>query len=55
MGALFLGWRTGSFRYHTTLPAGVDPDKVEARLDNGVLTVRVPRPEQAKARRITIQ
>jgi HSP20 family protein len=47
--------RTGNFHYRTTLPGGVDPDLVEARLDNGVLTVRVPRPENAKARRIKIQ
>jgi HSP20 family protein len=47
--------RTGTFRYRTTLPVGVNPDQVEARLENGVLTVRVPRPEQAKARRIKIQ
>jgi HSP20 family protein len=47
--------RTGAFRYRTTLPDGVDPDQVEAGLENGVLTVRVPRPEHAKARRIKIR
>jgi HSP20 family protein len=46
--------RTGQFSYQTTLPAGVDPDRVEARFDNGVLTVRIPRPEHAKPRRIKI-
>lgn len=46
--------RTGSFRYRTTLPAGVDHDRIEAKIENGVLTVRVPRPEHAKPRRIKI-
>jgi HSP20 family protein len=46
--------RSGTFEYRTSLPAGVDPDKVEARFDNGLLTVRVPRPERSKTRRIKI-
>lgn len=46
--------RLGSFRYRTTLPSGVDADQVSARFENGLLTVRVPRSEQAKARRIQI-
>lgn len=46
--------RSGSFEYRTTLPAGVEASKVEARLDNGLLTVRVPRPERTKAHRIKI-
>jgi HSP20 family protein len=46
--------RSGSFQYRTTLLAGVDAGKVDARFDNGLLTVRVPRPEQSKAHRIKI-
>jgi HSP20 family protein len=46
--------QTGSFRYQTTLPPVVDPDRIEARYDKGVLTVRVPRPEQSKSRKIKI-
>jgi len=46
--------RSGSFEYRTTLPAGVDAGKVDARFDNGLLTVRVPRPERSQARRIKI-
>lgn len=44
----------GSFRYRTSLPQGVDADKIAARFENGLLTVQVPRPEQSKARRIRI-
>jgi HSP20 family protein len=46
--------RRGSFDYRTTLPAGIDADQVDARFDNGLLTVRVPRPERTKTRRIKI-
>jgi HSP20 family protein len=46
--------RVGHFQYSVTLPADVDADKVSAHLDDGVLTVRVPKAEQAKPRRIEI-
>src|SRR5215831_10217789 len=46
--------RSGSFEYRTTLPAGIDPGKVDAKFDNGVLTVSVTRPERSKAHRIKI-
>jgi len=34
---------------------GVDPDKVEAKLADGVLSVRVPKHEQAERRRIQVK
>jgi HSP20 family protein len=46
--------RTGSFDYRASLPSGLDPDRAEAHFDNGVLTVRIPRDEGNKRRRITI-
>jgi HSP20 family protein len=46
--------RSGSFEYCTSLPAGIDADHVDAKFDNGLLTVRVPRPERARTRRIEI-
>ncbi|GAB2971367.1 Hsp20 family protein [Amycolatopsis acidiphila] len=46
--------RTGKFSYRVPLPRGVDGDKVEAALENGVLTVRVPKAEPAQPRRIEI-
>jgi HSP20 family protein len=46
--------RSGSFQYRTSLPAGVDPGNVDARFKNGLLTVRVQRPERSKAHRIKI-
>jgi HSP20 family protein len=46
--------RTGAFSYRTTLPAGVDADRVTARFEGGVLTVTVPRPEGSKPHRVKI-
>ncbi|MFD2419394.1 Hsp20/alpha crystallin family protein [Amycolatopsis pigmentata] len=46
--------RTGRFSYRVTLPRDVDGGKVEATMADGVLTVRVPKTENAKPRRIAI-
>ncbi|MGI9097917.1 MAG: Hsp20/alpha crystallin family protein [Solirubrobacteraceae bacterium] len=45
---------TGSFSRALTRPEGVDADAVTARFDNGVLEVRIPKPAQAKPRRVRI-
>ena len=47
--------RTGRFDYRVSLPAHVDPEKVEAKLTDGVLEVRVPKSERAQRRRIEIK
>jgi HSP20 family protein len=44
----------GSFSRALTLPKGVDPEAVTADFKNGVLEVRVPKPEQRKPRKIAI-
>ena len=44
----------GSFSRSLTLPQGVDPERVSASFDKGVLEVRVPKPEARKPRRIEI-
>jgi len=44
----------GRFSRSLTLPDGVDADGVSAEFDRGVLTVRIPKPEQRKPRRIEI-
>ncbi|MBV9844785.1 MAG: Hsp20/alpha crystallin family protein [Kutzneria sp.] len=46
--------RTGRFEYRVSLPHDVDTDKIDANLADGVLTVRVPKSEAAKPRRITV-
>lgn len=45
---------TGSFSRTLTLPKGVDVDAIAATFADGVLEVRVPKPEQVKPRRIEI-
>ena len=45
---------SGRFSRTLTLPEGIDADSIEARFDNGVLTVRIPEPEQRKPRRVAI-
>ncbi|WEX74517.1 Hsp20/alpha crystallin family protein [Sinorhizobium numidicum] len=46
----------GSFQRTLRLPYAVDPDQVQARFDNGVLTVTMPKTaQQERARRIQIQ
>ena len=45
----------GSFSRSLTLPEGVDPEAVTDSFDRGVLEVRIPKPEERKPRRISIQ
>lgn len=45
---------SGSFSRTLTVPEGIDPERIEARFENGVLEVRVPKPEQRKPRRVAI-
>ena len=45
---------SGSFSRSLTLPEGVDPDKIHANFEHGVLEVRIPKPEQRKPRKVTI-
>ena len=44
----------GSFSRSLTLPEGVDPERVSATFDRGVLEVRVPKPEAKKPRKVAI-
>lgn len=45
----------GEFDYRASLPPNSDTANVSAELNNGVLTVRVPKAEKATARRIEIE
>jgi len=44
----------GSFRRIFTLPAQADTDKVKASYDDGVLTVKIPKTEVAKGKKVDI-
>ncbi len=47
--------RTGQFEHVISVPGEVDPDKVDAMLQNGVLTVKVAKASASKPRRIQIK
>jgi HSP20 family protein len=54
------GWyrverRFGRFSRSLMLPEGVDPEGVDASVDKGVLSVRIPKPEERKPRRVEIK
>ncbi len=44
----------GPFKRQIELPYKVDPEKVKANLENGVLTIELEKREEAKGRQITI-
>jgi HSP20 family protein len=46
--------RFGSFSRSVTLPPGVQEDAISAKYENGVLEIRVPKPEEPKPKRIQI-
>lgn len=46
--------RWGSFTRRFTLPRAVDAGNITANFENGILTVRVPKAEEAKGRKIEI-
>ena len=44
----------GRFRRDFTLPDAVDPDRIQARVKNGVLTVSIPKKDEVKVRKIQV-
>jgi len=54
-GYLLREIRSGSFARQITLPAPVEAGKVEAGLENGLLTVRLPKAESAKVKTIMVK
>jgi HSP20 family protein len=44
----------GSFERRVTVPKGVDADAIMASMDNGVLSLIVPKPERLKPKAIAI-
>jgi len=52
---LYAERRWGNFERTFSLPAHVDAQKIEAKLENGLLFVKVPKAEIAKPRQIEIK
>ncbi|ASW58085.1 Hsp20/alpha crystallin family protein [Plantactinospora sp. KBS50] len=55
-----VGWlrhrtrRVGRFSYQTLLPGGIEAERISADLADGVLSVRVPKTDAARPRRIAV-
>ncbi len=47
--------RYGSFSRVVTVPAGIKNDKAEASFENGVLTLTLPKAEEAKPKQIKVK
>jgi HSP20 family protein len=47
--------RFGKFQRTIGLPSNVNPDQIGATYENGVLTLSLPKSEEAKPRRISVQ
>jgi HSP20 family protein len=45
----------GEFVRTVNLPDRVDPDRIEAKLTNGMLRIRLPKAEAAKPRKIAVE
>ena len=45
----------GKFNRSIQLPFPINSEKVEAKLENGLLTIRLPRAEEDKPRRISVR
>jgi HSP20 family protein len=45
---------SGAFSRSLTLPKDIDPELIAARFEDGVLEVRIPKPEERRPRRVEI-
>lgn len=48
-------FQTSSYSQSFNLPTTVNPDEVEAKFEDGVLTVKLPKAKEAQAKQITIK
>jgi len=51
----YRSWRQQELYRQVLLPSTVDPEKVEAKYRNGLLTVSLPRNEKARTRKVTVK
>jgi HSP20 family protein len=45
----------GTFYRAFALPNGVDPSQIQATMSNGVLKVRIPKPQQSEPKKVEVQ
>ena len=46
--------RVGEFEFRVTLPGQTDAEQIDAKLDGGVLAIRIPKPKETQPRHINI-
>jgi HSP20 family protein len=46
--------RVGEFEFRVTLPGQTDAEQIDAKLDGGVLAIRIPKPQETQPRHIEI-
>lgn len=54
MELLYRGHRPGIYRRAFTLGVAIDREKIDAKIKNGVLTLTLPKAEEAKLRKIKV-
>jgi len=47
--------RYGTFSRNVALPSGLKPDKAEATMEDGVLTLTIPKAEEVKPKKISVK
>jgi HSP20 family protein len=47
--------QTGDFERIITLPIDIEPDRIEATLKEGLLTIRIPKPPLSQARKVPVR
>ena len=47
--------RVGKFEYRVSVPSDVAGDKIDANLDDGILTVRIAKPERVQPRKVEVK
>jgi HSP20 family protein len=52
---IYVEYGVGGYVRRFTVGEAVDRDKIQAQMKNGVLILKLPKAEQAKARKITVQ
>lgn len=45
----------GSFQRSISLPANINDDAINARFENGILHITIPKKEQGKTRKIEVK
>lgn len=48
-------YRTRSFDYTVTLPRAIDPSKMSAEIENGIVKITAPLAEASKPKKITVK